>query len=100
MCRCGSRHFEKGWCSMSTTTVGRQRTFYVSDGLKKGQNNVRNYKFLAKYFQIFSIFIYNESLPMKSYQFFKICKRFDKEREKTLEKIWTLFYNRLFYKVL
>ena len=82
MCRCGSRHFEKGWCSMSTTTVGRQRTFYVSDGLKKGQNNVRNYKFLAKYFQIFSIFIYNESLPMKSYQFFKICKRFDKEREK------------------
>ena len=54
----------------------------------KGQNNVRNYKFLAKYsyqcFQIFSIFIYNESLPMKSYQFFKICKRFGKEREKTL----------------
>ena len=50
----------------------------------KGQNNVRNYKFLAKYFcqyfQIFSIFIYNESLKMKSYQFFKICKRFDKER--------------------
>ena len=50
----------------------------------KGQNNVRNYKFLAKYFcqyfQIFSIFIYNESLQMKSYQFFKICKRFDKER--------------------
>ena len=28
--------------------------------------------------------MYNESLPMKSYQFFKICKRFDKEREKTL----------------
>ena len=26
--------------------------------------------------------MYNESLPMKSYQFFKICKRFDKEREK------------------
>ena len=44
--------------------------------VQKGQNNVRNYKFLAKYFsqhfQIFSIFIYNESLPMKSYQFFKI----------------------------
>ena len=56
--------------------------------VEKGQNHVRNYKFLAKYFyqhfQIFSIFIYNESLPMKSYQFFKICKRFDKEREKTL----------------
>ena len=110
MCRGGSRDFEKGWYSMSTTTVGRQRKFYVSDGLKKGQNNVRNYKFLAKYFQIFSIFIYNESLPMKSYQFFKICKRFDKEREKNTyaavnerrktKKSWTLFYNRLFYKVL
>ena len=47
-----------------------------------------NYKFLGKYFyqhfQIFSIFIYNESLPMKSYQFFKIYTCFDKEREKTL----------------
>ena len=28
--------------------------------------------------------MYNDSLPMKSYQFFKIFKRFDKEREKTL----------------
>ena len=37
---------------------------------------------------------------MKSYQFFKICKHFDKEREKTLglvnekrktEKSWTFF---------
>ena len=55
---------------------------------KNSQNNVRNYKFLGKYFyqhfQIFSIFIYNESLPMKSYQFFKIYTSFDKEREKTL----------------
>ena len=54
----------------------------------KGQINGRNYKFLAKYFfqyfQIFSIFIYNESLPIKSYQFSKIYKRFHKEKEKTL----------------
>ena len=54
----------------------------------KSQSNIRNYKFLAKYFyqyfQFFSIFIYNESLPIKSYKLFKICKRFDKEREKTL----------------
>ena len=54
----------------------------------KGQNNVRNYKFLSKYFyqhfQIFFIFIYIKSLSMKYYQFFKICIRFDKEREKTL----------------
>ena len=52
------------------------------------QNNVINHKFLEKYFyldfQIFSIFVYKESLPMKPYQFFKICKSFDKEREKTL----------------
>ena len=74
---------------MSATMVGQRRKFYVSDCLKrrKGQN-VRSYKFLAKYFyqhfQIFCIFIYNESLPMKSYYFFKICKRFGKEREKTL----------------
>ena len=40
-------------------------------------------------------------MPMKSYQFFKICKRFDKEREKTVnekkktDNILTLFYNRL-----
>ena len=55
---------------------------------RKDQNNVRNYKFLAKYlyqhFKLFSIFIYNESSPMKSYQFFKIYKRFGKERDKTL----------------
>ena len=54
----------------------------------KGQNNVTNYKFFAKYlyhhFQIFSIFKYNESLPMKFYQIFKMCKCFDKEREKSL----------------
>ena len=46
---------------------------------------------------------------MKSYQFFKICKRFDKEIEKTLmqqsirkEKLKKveIFYNRLFYEVL
>ena len=34
--------------------------------------------------QIFSIFMYNKSLPMKSFQFFKIYKRFDKKSEKTL----------------
>ena len=70
---------------MSATMVGRRRKFQVSDGLKRPYN-VRNYKFLAKYFyqnvQLFSIFIYNESLPIKSYQFFKISKRFYKEREK------------------
>ena len=42
---------------------------------------------------------------MKPYQFFKISKRFDKEREnfyatvnekRKTEKSWTLFYNKLF----
>ena len=33
---------------------------------------------------MFSIFVYNKSLPVKSYQFFKIYKRFDEEKEKTL----------------
>ena len=32
----------------------------------------------------FSVFINNESLPLKSYQFFRIYKSFDKEREKAL----------------
>ena len=51
-------------------------------------HNFRNYKLLPKFFyqhfQSFSNFIYNQSLPMKSYQFLKIGKRFDKEKEKTL----------------
>ena len=54
----------------------------------KDQNNLTNYNFLAKYFhqhfQILSILICHENLSMKSYQFFKICKCFDKEREKHL----------------
>ena len=78
----GSRDFEKVWRSLPTTMVGQRRKFQVSD------NNVRNYKFFAKYcislryFQIFSIFIHSESMPMKSYQFFKIYKRLYKKRDK------------------
>ena len=41
-------------------------------------------KYFYQHFQIFSIFICNESLPMKYYQFFKTCQRFGKEIEKTL----------------
>ena len=47
---------------------------------------------------------------MKPDQFFKICQRFDKKREKTLmqpwmrkeklRKSWTLFYNKFFYEVI
>ena len=36
--------------------------------------------------QIFSIFIYNESLPIKSYQFLKIYKRFEKKKKKKKRK--------------
>ena len=66
-------------------------------------------KYLYQYFKIFSCFIYNESLSMTPYQFFKIYKFFDKEREKNprtavneknTEKSRTLFDNRLFYKAL
>ena len=46
--------------------------------------NISIFKFSKKHLQIFSIFIYKENLPTKSYQFSKICKRFDKEREKIL----------------
>ena len=80
MFRGGCRNFEKGWHSMSATMVGRRRTFSVSEGLKRPKYPNHFYQL----FQIFSIFRYNESLPVKSYHFFKICKRFDKEREKTL----------------
>ena len=101
----------KGWHSMSATMVGRRRNFQYSDGLKRPKL-CQKHKFLAKYFyqhfQIFPIFIYNESLPMKPYKFFKICKCFDKEREKKLtqqsmrteESESYMFYNMLFFKVL
>ena len=46
--------------------------------------NISIFKFSKKHLQIFSIFIYKENLPTKSYQFSKICKHFDKEREKIL----------------
>ena len=52
----GSRDLEKGERSMSVTMVGRRK----ERKKKQKQNNVRNYKFLEKYFcqyfQIFSIF--------------------------------------------
>ena len=80
--------------------------------VQKGQNNARTYTFQAKYFyqhfQVYSIFMCNECLSIKSYQFFKVWKRFNKEREKNTyaavdqkrktEKGWALFYNSLFYK--
>ena len=57
-----------------------------------------------------SPFLYNESLSMESNQFFKLYRRFDKEikkhsqnsqwEKKNWEKKRSLFYNRLFYKVL
>ena len=41
-------------------------------------------KYFCQYFQVFSIFTYNKSLTMKSYQLFRLCKRFYKEKEKAL----------------
>ena len=65
-------------------------------------------KHFFEYFQIFSIFIYNERLLMKSHQLFKIYKRFYKKREKIVmqqsirkEKLRKIFlFNRFFYEVL
>ena len=67
-------------------------------------------KHFFQFFQIFSIFTYNESLPMKFYQFFKIYKRCYKKREKqsyssqwerkNWEKLEIVWFNRLFYEAL
>ena len=43
-------------------------------------------KYFYQYFQIFSFFMYNESLRMWYLLFLKIYKRFDKEREKNTHK--------------
>ena len=55
---------------------------------QKTKITLENISFWQKYFyqrfQIFSIYIYSDNLPIKSYRFFKICKRLDKEREKAL----------------
>ena len=72
----------------------------------KGQNNVTNYRFLEKYFyhhfQIFSIFKYNESFSKCANTLIRKEKNpyatVNGKRE--TEKSWTLFDNRLFYKVL
>ena len=87
--RGGSRDFEKGWRSMSTTMVGRQKTNLGFRWSKKAKITLETISFWQNisisFFQ-FSPFRYiqGESLPMTSYQFFKICKHLDKEREKTL----------------
>ena len=52
--------------------------------------------------------MYNESLPMKSYQFFKIYKRFFMKKEKTViqqsmrkeKQNFFFLFNRLFYEAL
>ena len=91
----------RGGSALSATMVGRRRKFFRWS--KNVKITLETISFLVKYFfqyfQIFSIFIYNESLPMKSCQFFKIYKRFYKEREiiliqqsmrKKTEKKWNI----------
>ena len=51
-----------------------------------------------QYFQIFFIFTYNESLPKKSYQFFKINKSFRRKKKKTLRKVALCFITGCFIK--
>ena len=105
-----SRDFLKGGRSISPTMVGHEKGFIWSKKTKITLETISFWRNISiSIFQIFSDFIYTETLPMKSYQFLKIYKRFDEKREKTLiqqstrkktEKSWTLFYNRLFYKTL
>ena len=56
---------------------------------------------------MFSVFIYNESLPMNSINFSKFANALIRKDKKPFfaaasekRKSWTLFYNRFFYKVL
>ena len=70
---------------MRTTMVGRRRKILGFRWSKKAKITLAAISFWRNTsFSIFSNFVSNESLPVKFYQFFKIYKRFDKEREKTL----------------
>ena len=76
----------------------------------KGQNNIRNYKFLAKYCIFYSIvkfspFLYTMKVcqwnPISFSKFTKAYIRKEKKIETAAnEKSCTMFYNRLFYKAL
>ena len=70
---------------MRTTMVGRRRKILGFRWSKKAKITLEAISFWRNTsFSIFSNFVSNESLRVKFYQFFKIYKRFDKEREKTL----------------
>ena len=85
----GSRDFEKGVALYVGPHGWPTKKILGFRWSKKARITLESISFwqnisISIFNQIFSIFIYNESLPMKCYQFFKICKRFDKEREKAL----------------
>ena len=65
---------------MLATMIGRQRKNLGFRWSKKAKITLKTISFWRN----ISIFIYNENLPMKSYQSFKICKGFDNERGETL----------------
>ena len=69
--RDGSKDFQKrgeGRCTVYKPSWLDNKEDFSFHMVQKGQNNARNYKFIAKYFhqyfQIFSIFISSEGLPM------------------------------------
>lgn len=89
------------------------RLVYLISSLQNDDISVISRKTYMKNISIFkfsSFVYYDESLPMKSFQIFKIHQHFDKEREKEthtavndnrkIGKICTLFCNRYFYKPL
>ena len=84
----GSRDFEKGGVLCRPPWLEDEKIFGFQM-VWKGQKNVWNDKFLAKYFfqyfQYFSPYLYlMKACRLNLTNFFKIHKRFDKEREITL----------------
>ena len=78
----GSRDFEKVGHSIHGWPTKKILGFGWS---KKTKITLETKVFGKTYLSVFSNFLhFNESLPMKSYQFFKIYIRFYKKREKTL----------------
>ena len=82
-----SRDFEKEWRSMSATMVDRKRIlgFRWSE---KAKITFELYVFGKIFLSAFSNFLKKNNKQTK------------KKKKKHTQKSWTLFYNRLFYKIL
>ena len=99
---------EGGGCTVYKPSWLDNKEDFSFHMVQKGQNNARNYKFIAKYFdqyfQFFSIFISSEGLPKIFTNALIKKNRRNTHRavnqERKAENSQALFYSRLFYKVL